>query len=117
MMRFASDRGSRSPVRLLYSARTPAELAFRAELDAIGRAHPHLATSYSVTRPEGLSEPWTGRIGRIDAAWVREALQGLSRPKAYVVGLPEMVRSSLEMLRTEFGFGEDDLEWEPFMGY
>ncbi|HTS32801.1 MAG TPA: FAD-dependent oxidoreductase [Thermoplasmata archaeon] len=117
MARYAADTGASRSRVLLYSARTPEEFAFRDELDAIARGDPHLAVHYTVTRPTESTRPWTGRTGRIDLHWVREALYGLTRPKVYVVGLPEMARDVLAFLRDPLGVVEDDLEYEYFMGY
>lgn len=117
MMRYAADTGVEEPIVALFSARTPEELAFRSELDEIGRAHPHFQIHYTVTRPAESTTPWKGRTGRIGETWVREALQGLKRPKVYVVGLPEMAQDILGMLRDRLGIAEDDLEYEYFMGY
>lgn len=117
MIRYAADTGARRLMILLYSARTPEEFAFRAELDSIARVDPHLEVRYTVTRPTESDQPWDGRTGRIDPPMVREALRGLDRPKVYVVGLPEMAREVLAFLRDPLGVVEDDLEYEYFMGY
>lgn len=117
MMRYAADTGASEPIVMLYSARIPEEFAFRSELDEIERAHPHLQTRYTVTRPATSKNRWKGRTGRIDESWLRAALQGMKQPKAYVVGLPEMAQEILRILRDHLGFVEDDLEYEYFMGY
>ncbi len=54
-------RGS-TPVRLLYSARSPAEVIYRDELAALAEVEVHLV--YTREWPEG----WQGHRGRIDAA-------------------------------------------------
>jgi ferredoxin-NADP reductase len=118
MIRFAADRGLREPITLLYSARTPEELAFRAELDRLGSQHSELRTKYTVTRPtESARELWTGRVGRIDAAWVQEAARPLDRPKYYVVGLPEFLTEQLRILSTVLHAPRDDVVFEPFHGF
>ena len=117
MARFAVD--SRSPIerRLLYSARVPEELVFRAELDALSRAAPQFVPTYTVTRPTESSAPWAGRIGRIDEAWIREAAAGLDRPKFYVAGLPDMVQQTVATLTGPMGIPREDLVVEVFRGY
>lgn len=117
MMRYAADTGVLSPIRLLYSARVPEEFAFAKELDGISRSHPHFRVQYTVTRPGETDTVWKGRTGRIDETWIRETLEGLDRPKAYVVGLPRMAHEILGTLRDRFNFTEDDLEYEYFRGY
>jgi len=117
MLRYAADTGGKQPIVLLYSARVPEEFAFRNELDHLARSHASIDVRYTVTRPEESKSAWTGRTGRIGEEWIREALERLDRPKAYVVGLPGMARETLSVLRDRLGFLEDDLEYEYFMGY
>ena len=117
MLRYATDTGARRPITLLYSARTPEEFAFRSELDGIARSNPRVRVEYTVTRPKDSGVRWDGRVGRIDEAWLREALARLDHPKVYVVGLPEMAHEILTTLRDRLGVVEDDLEYEFFRGY
>lgn len=117
MIRYAVDEGLATPITLLYSARTPEELAFRSELDELARRHPALTLRYSVTRPREGREPWTGLTGRIDEARIREASAPYTDPFYYVVGLPEMVQETLAVLQGRLGVPEERLWWEPFHGY
>jgi ferredoxin-NADP reductase len=117
MMRFATDTHVTQPIVALYSARTPEEFAFRGEFDSLVARNPHLTVRYTVTRRHESTTHWTGRTGRIDEALIREGLETLDRPKAYVVGLPAMAQETLLLLRERFGFVEDDLEYEFFRGY
>ena len=117
MVKFATDRGQHRPLRLLYSARTPEELAFRTELDALAQKDAGVEVRYTVTRPAESRTTWRGRIGRIDERWIRDGLEGLDHPKVFVVGLPEMAEQTLDLLRTRIGVSEDDLEYEFFRGY
>jgi len=117
MLRYALDQGDPLGRRLLYSARVPEELVFRRELDAMATAGPALKVHYTVTRPGESTSAWNGRVGRIDAAWIREAARGLDRPKYYVAGLPEMVQTTIECLRGPLGVPDDDIDYELFHGF
>ncbi|MCI4318285.1 MAG: FAD-dependent oxidoreductase [Thermoplasmata archaeon] len=117
MIRFAVDTSVKLPIVLLYSARTPEEFAFRAELDSVAASHPNIRILYSVTRVSESKEPWSGRVGRIDIPWIQEASRDLARPKIYVVGLPSMADEVVELLKEKAGFLEEDLEYEYFGGY
>ena len=117
MIRYAVDTGARSPIRLLYSARTPEELAFRAELDAMAALHPDLTIRYSITRPTESAQPWDGPRGRIGAPEIREVADALDRPNFLVVGLPEMVAETVNLLEGTMGVPDDRVNWEPFRGY
>ncbi len=117
MLRYAADSGHTAEKRLLYSARVPEELVFRDELEALARASPHLKVHYTVTRPADSKTKWEGRVGRIDAAWIREISEPLERPKFYVAGLPEMVEEIVSVLGGPLQVPEEDLDYEMFRGY
>jgi ferredoxin-NADP reductase len=117
MMRYAADSGDHRERRLLYSARVPEEFVFRAELEGLEVSHPNLRTLYTVTRPAESGIGWSGRVGRIDAEWIREVATPLDRPKYYVVGLPTMVVETLAVLRDKLGIPEDDIDYEVFRGF
>ena len=117
MLRYATDLADPRGRRLLYVARSPGELIFKEELDALAARFPQVAVEYSVTRPTDSSAPWTGRVGRIDEPWIREAAARLDRPKFYVGGRPEMVEETLAILAGPLGVPEDDVDYEVFRGF
>ena len=117
MLRYAADRTDPHARRLLYVARTSEELVFREELDRLAREFPNIRVEYSVTRPADSLTLWTGRTGRLDVPWIREAARGLERPKYYVAGRPEMVEATLAMLSSPLGITEDDIDYEVFHGF
>jgi len=117
MMKYAADTGDSVERRLLYSARTPEELVFRSELDALSRSSPHLRALYTVTRPADSSTAWAGRVGRIDAEWIREVAKPLPSPRYYVAGLPEMVEETVRLLENSCGVPPGDIVFEMFRGY
>lgn len=117
MLRYASDLRDHRPIRMLYSAKVPEEFAFRPEFDRLESKDGQISVDYTVTRPADAAVPWSGRTGRIDTPWLREALADLDRPKVFVVGLPQMASEALQLLRGDLGQVEDDLEYEFFRGY
>ena len=117
MLRYAADTGSSASKRLLYSARVPEEFIFRAELDELSRTHPEFRVQYTVTRPTESALSWSGRVGRISEAWIREVSEPLDRPKFYVAGLPEMVEQMVSVLGGRLRVPEDDIDYEVFRGF
>jgi len=117
MIRYAADIGDSQERRLLYSARVPEELIFRAELDALSKPPSPFRVEYTVTRPSDSRTPWHGRVGRISEAWIREAARSLGRPKFYVAGLPEMVQEAVTILSGPLGIPEEDIDFEVFRGF
>ena len=65
----AADEAPRSPeLTLVYSASSPDELAFRADIDRIAASNPRIAAHYTITRP---AAGWSGPRGRIDRDTLR----------------------------------------------
>ena len=83
---------SEIPVRLLYSARTGADLIYRAELDG----HDTIITLTDEQPPE-----WDGRTGRIDSAFLAEtAWSAAERPLVYICGPTGFVEAIADALVT-----------------
>jgi benzoate/toluate 1,2-dioxygenase reductase subunit len=79
-------------IAVVYSARSPEEFAFRAELEALAVAR-RITTHFTVTR----DETWTGRRGRIDAALLKDALPSTDA-KCLICGPPELVSDARRLL-------------------
>ncbi|MDX1611787.1 MAG: FAD-dependent oxidoreductase [Candidatus Thermoplasmatota archaeon] len=118
MLEYVADRRVDLPCLLLYSARTPAELAYRRELDELAMARSTIESVYTITRPEESDEPWEGRVGRIDARLL-EPVTGerrWRRARYYVCGTPGMVEDMTDLL-AELGIPETRIVHEGFWGY
>lgn len=116
MMQHIADTGSGQAGRLLYSNRTPEEIAFRAELDGLAADHANLEVAHTITRLDEAAEPWEGRTGRIDGPMIEELAAGLEAPVYYVCGLPGMVRD-LKRVLVAGGVPGEDVVSEGFWGY
>jgi len=80
-------------IAVVYSARSPEEFAYRAELDALAHAG-RINLVLTVSR---LGEGWEGRIGRIDESLLRAAIPS---PDAccLICGPPKLVSDTTELL-------------------
>ena len=101
---------------LLYSNRRPEDSAFLAELMALEKSRPAFKLVPTMTDMHLSKAPWAGASRMIDAAMVKEAMAGLARPIAYLVGPPAMVTALREVLLAA-GVDEDDVRTEEFFGY
>jgi ferredoxin-NADP reductase len=80
------------PVRLLYSARTRADLIYRTELEDYDTV---------ITLTDEELQEWDGRTGRIDAAFLTEtAWQAAERPLVYICGPTGFVEAVADALVT-----------------
>jgi ferredoxin-NADP reductase len=96
--------GSPTPVRLLYSARTEAEILAR---DVLG-------AETTVTLTRGAPSGWPGETGRIDAAMLgRRAVPPRDRPRVYVCG-PTFFAESVATTLVDIGHDPSAVRIERF---
>jgi len=96
---------SEVPVRLLYSARTRADLIYRAELEDYDTV---------ITLTDEHPEEWNGRTGRIEPNLLAEtAWAPAERPLVYVCGPTGFVEAVADALVT-FGHSPDRIRTERF---
>lgn len=93
MLRHRRALGLRTPAVLLFSVRTPEEVIYKTELEALAQADPSFTLLLAYTRqaPPG----WAGYQRRLDAAMLAEVVQrfGATQPQAFVCGPTGMVES------------------------
>ena len=93
MLRHRQRLGLRTPAVLLFSVRTPEEVIYRAELEALAAANATFTLLLDYTRqaPPG----WAGYQRRLDAALLQEVVArfGEARPQAFVCGPTGMVEA------------------------
>ncbi len=87
-------------VKLLYGAKTPAELCFKQELKQWEKM-PNTEVLLTVDKPEG---DWKGNVGVVTTLWDKTEVDG-EGAVAYVCGPPIMIRFVIERL-IESGFEE-----------
>jgi ferredoxin-NADP reductase len=111
ILRHRARIGSSAPMRLLYSARSLADVIYRAELD---QEMPGVEIIYTLTRepPPG----WTGHTGRVDASLLGEvAWPSGNGTGAYVCGPTAFVESvASELVR--LGYQPARVKTERFGG-
>jgi len=111
ILRHRERSGGDVPVRLLYSARTLADVIYRAELDRPGDG---VQVSYALTRrqPPG----WTGYAGRVDAAILAEvAWPAGQQPLAFICGPTSFVETVAGNL-VALGYPSAEVKTERFGG-
>ncbi len=117
MIREEAHAGSRLPLGLLYSGRTPEELVYRHEFEELARNWPSFGLMLSVSRGGDAKGSWTGPVGRIEGTSVRRYSRKLDRPLYYVCGPPRMVEDLSRMIVREGNVPPEDLRTELFRGY
>jgi ferredoxin-NADP reductase len=109
MLRHRQLAGSAVPARLLYSARTRADVIYAAEL---GRPADGVDVITTLTREQPAG--WTGRTGRVDARMLSQvAWPAAMSPLAFVCGPTSFVETVAASL-VEIGYDPDRVKTERF---
>lgn len=116
MIKHATEQKLPHSLTLIYSNRTPQDAPFLEELGGWEMENANFGFIPTVTKPEASKQPWTGRTGYVDAAFLRETLEGLDRFVFYAAGPPGMVDGIAQAL-VEAGVAEDRIRTEQFSGY
>lgn len=111
LVREARARGHAAPRHLLYTVRSPDDIAWPDELRRWTEEHGGTAV---VTVTRAVEARWTGRRGRIDLALVRQVI-GTTCPLCFLCGPPSMVEDLTHLL-SQIGVPADHVrteQWSP----
>ena len=113
MIRYATSKKLPMKIDLLYSNKTPEDIAFRDELDDMKKQNPNLTILNTITRPE--DQEWKGATGRISAEMIKK-VQGWQKRIFYICGPTAMV-DGMNTILSEFGTPKESVKFEKFGGY
>lgn len=108
IVRYVDELGFGTRLTLLYSAKTPDELLFREELEAIARGNANIVCHFTVTQPGGTD--WTGRVGRIDRDMAEAA--GVEAGSLFFICGPPAMISDMVGLATSLGAHPSRIRYE-----
>ncbi len=111
-IRYLTSRNWQGRVDLIYSVRTPRDIIFCDELEALQRTHPAFKVHLTVTAPD---EGWTGAHGRLSEAFVRAAVPDIARRTVHICGPTAMAAAAQQMLH-HLGVEASHIEVEAFGG-
>lgn len=115
-IKYATDKKLPLKIVLLYSNKTPEDIAFKKDLDNLTKQNKNFILVNTITRPEESKTKWKERIGRIDENLVKEYAKDLDKAIYYVIGPPAMVDAMLQILKN-LKIKEDKIKIERFFGY
>ncbi|WP_022824783.1 ferredoxin reductase [Hymenobacter norwichensis] len=112
MLRHRQRAGLRNPVVMLFSVRSPDEVIYQEELEALAQADPTFTLLLTYTRHAPVN--WTGYQRRLDAAMLTEAVAHLpSAPQCYICGPTGLVENAATLLQAQ-GLPDDSIRTERF---
>ncbi len=112
MVRWLTDVSAEVDCRLLYSARTPADIIFRQEIEALAARHPQFMPVV-VTTTRGGGVGGTGITGRVNRAMLEMIAPDLHEREVYLCG-PQGFMDTVGALLKEMGFDRARLHQESF---
>jgi toluene monooxygenase electron transfer component len=109
--REATRRGLATRITVLCSVRTPADIIFNKEFRQLEQENPRFKFHVTCTRlaPE---DPWPGRRGRIDSAWVREQISDLPNTVFYACGPTALVDAAERLVTGELRVPKEQMKVE-----
>jgi ferredoxin-NADP reductase len=110
-VREATRRKLATNIIILYSIRTPKDVIFDNEFRQLGRENSNFKLHITCTRVPS-DDPWTGRRGRIDGAWVRGHVRNLPNTVFYACGPDELVDLAEGLVMREFGVPKERVKTE-----
>jgi ferredoxin-NADP reductase len=112
MTRTLYDLGSDADVVFVHSARTPADIVFRRELETIASTAPTVRVVH-VCEQDGPREPWSGLRGLLSAAMLRLLVPDLAERVVFCCG-PAPYMAAVRRAVQEIGLDMQDYHEESF---
>lgn len=109
--REATRRKLATKITVLYSVRTTNDIIFQNEFRQMAIENPNLNFFVTCTRLHP-DDPWTGRRGRIDAAWVKQQIRDPAKTVFYACGPNELVEGTEKLVLNELAIPKTQMKTE-----
>ncbi len=110
-VREATRRQLETRLTILYSVRTTNDIIFDEEFRQLEQENPNFNFYVTCTRLHP-DDSWSGRRGRIDAAWVKKNIHDLPNTVFYACGPNELVEFAEELVLRELRVPKEQLKTE-----
>jgi ferredoxin-NADP reductase len=110
-VREANHRRLENKITVLYSVRTTNDVIFDREFRELAIENPNFNFYVTCTRLHA-EDKWTGRRGRIDAAWVREQIHDLASTIFYACGPNALVEFAEQVVLRDLGVPKPQMRTE-----
>jgi ferredoxin-NADP reductase len=109
--REATMRKIETRITVLYSVRTTNDIIFNNEFRELAQINPNFDFLVTCTRLHP-ADPWTGRRGRIDVAWVKQHIFDPAQSIFYACGPNELVESIENLVLKEMQIPKEQIRTE-----
>ena len=110
-IRHVTDSQWPGDIFLLYSCKTPADVIFREELEALSRRHANMHVTVTISRGDGA--PPAYQRGRLSPLLLSRTIPNLSSQRIHLCGPPAMMEAARQMLQ-ELGVPRGQVKTENF---
>jgi glycine betaine catabolism B len=110
-VREATAQHLETRITVLYSVRTTNDIIFNSEFRELAQTNPNFNFYVTCTRLHP-DDPWTGRRGRIDAAYVKQHVHDLSKTVFYACGPNELVEAIEDLVLRELQVPKEQIRTE-----
>ena len=117
MWKDAFDRKLAVDLSLLYSNRSPEDIIFRDDLEAMAAGGKGYKVVFSLDTVLRCPTNWKGRCGYIDAPMIRQEIPDYNERIFYICGPILMVKKMVEILKVELGVAAENIRQESISGY
>jgi glycine betaine catabolism B len=113
IIKYCSDRQLSTSIILFYGCRSPADIAFKTDLDRLQMQNPNFKTIYIVNVPNA---EWKGSVGNINEEMIKKEMPDYKDRVFYACGPPGMVAAMTNLIQG-LAIPESSLKLENFAGY
>jgi glycine betaine catabolism B len=110
-IRYLTDLSWPGDIDLVFSVKTERDIVFRGELEALGRRHPNLHVTVTLTRDD--AKGWFGERGRITSELLARVIPNIAARRVHICGPTEMTEPTRQMLR-DLGVPDESIQVESF---
>jgi len=111
VVRYLTETNWSGKVYLILGFRAPRDFIFRKELDGLQARNANLNVTVTVSKPG--NDPWSGHVGRIDAALLASGVPDIAARRVHVCGPQQMMDATKAALR-ELGVPNERVKTEAF---
>jgi ferredoxin-NADP reductase len=109
--RFLTETRWPGKLHLILSCRSPRDFIFRNELAELEARNENLSLTVTMSSPQ--DEPWTGTLGRVDAALLAAAVTEIATRRVHLCGPPPMM-DAVKAALAGLGVPEAQIHTEAF---
>lgn len=112
IVRDLTDRNWKGDIFFIYSAKTPADIIFKRELEDLRTRFSNVRVHVTLSRADGAD--WNGHTGRVNGPFLGMCVPNIAERPVYICGPQAMMMPTIELLR-DLGVQPEKIKSEEFI--